>query len=108
MGWQELGQTLSERLRQVGSQTNIWVNTDGRSVHWLHVRLDSRPKYYRHSPYADPDYGTTFVEDDESLEMLRDGRRAVIAGCDRGAGSGSRHRRRRSRDWPRVRSLLPN
>jgi len=24
---------------------------------WLHVRIDSRPKYYRHRPYAEPDVG---------------------------------------------------
>ncbi len=28
-----------------------WVSTAGMGVPWLHVRLDSRPKYYRHAPY---------------------------------------------------------
>jgi hypothetical protein len=28
-----------------------WLSTAGHGVHWLHVRIDSRPKYYRHNPY---------------------------------------------------------
>ncbi len=24
----------------------------GLGVAWLHIRLDDRPKYYRHAPYA--------------------------------------------------------
>lgn len=30
----------------------LWVSTAGMGVYWLHVRLDSRPKYYRHKPYT--------------------------------------------------------
>ena len=29
-----------------------WVSTAGGGVFWLHLRLDSRPKYYQHRPYA--------------------------------------------------------
>ena len=29
----------------------LWLNTSGLGVHWLHVRLDSRPKYYTYAPY---------------------------------------------------------
>jgi hypothetical protein len=29
----------------------LWVSTSGLGVHWLHVRLDTRPKYYHHEPY---------------------------------------------------------
>ncbi|WP_391540805.1 DUF6940 family protein [Halomicronema hongdechloris] len=28
-----------------------WVNASGLGVAWLHVRLDTRPKYYQHEPY---------------------------------------------------------
>ncbi len=28
-----------------------WVSTAGLGVHWLHVRLDMRPKYYSYEPY---------------------------------------------------------
>jgi hypothetical protein len=44
-----LAQTIDARLkRQDGS---IWVSTAGLGAPWLHVRLDARPKYYRHDPY---------------------------------------------------------
>jgi hypothetical protein len=29
----------------------LWVSTSGLGVYWLHVRLDSGPKYYSHRPY---------------------------------------------------------
>lgn len=29
----------------------VWLSTAGLGVPWVHVRLDSRPKYYRHGPY---------------------------------------------------------
>ncbi|MCT4630980.1 hypothetical protein [Winogradskyella sp.] len=28
-----------------------WLSTSGLGVHWLHVRIDSRPKYYQYSDY---------------------------------------------------------
>jgi hypothetical protein len=30
----------------------LWVSTAGGGVAWLHVRIERRPKYYRHRPYA--------------------------------------------------------
>lgn len=33
-------------------QAVLWLSTSGLGVHWLHVRLDRRPKYYQHRPYA--------------------------------------------------------
>ncbi len=33
------------------SDRRLWVSTAGLGVPWLHVRLDSRPKYYQHEPY---------------------------------------------------------
>jgi len=35
---------------QIGSKP-VWLSTAGGGVAWLHVRLDSRPKYYGHNPY---------------------------------------------------------
>lgn len=32
----------------------LWLSTAGGGVPWLHVRLDRRPKYYRHPPYRRP------------------------------------------------------
>jgi hypothetical protein len=39
-----------EALARVSAKP-LWVSTAGMGVAWLHVRLDSRPKYYRHAPY---------------------------------------------------------
>ncbi len=30
-----------------------WLNTSGLGVPWLHVRIDSRPKYITYRPYRD-------------------------------------------------------
>jgi len=46
--WKVVGQQVSDRL----PQSPIWLNTAGGGVAWLHLRLDSQPKYYRHLPYA--------------------------------------------------------
>lgn len=29
----------------------FWVSTAGLGVAWVHIRIDSRPKYYRYAPY---------------------------------------------------------
>lgn len=31
--------------------TMVWLSTSGGGVPWLHVRLDTRPKYYSYAPY---------------------------------------------------------
>jgi hypothetical protein len=46
--WRTVAQALDERL----ADAPLWLSTAGLGVAWLHVRLDSRPKYYRHRPYA--------------------------------------------------------
>ncbi len=33
------------------SERPLWISTAGMGIYWLHLRLDSRPKYYRHAPY---------------------------------------------------------
>jgi hypothetical protein len=45
--WKSVGQAMVTRL----SSEPVWLNTAGAGVSWLHVRLDSRPKYYRYLPY---------------------------------------------------------
>jgi hypothetical protein len=37
-------------MARVSSRT-VWLSTAGLGVSWLHVRLDSRPKYYNYQPY---------------------------------------------------------
>jgi len=36
--------------RRVGDHP-VWVSTSGLGVYWLHIRLDSVPKYYTYEPY---------------------------------------------------------
>ncbi len=48
---QELFKTLGETLEQHLNEQPVWVSTSGLGVFWLHVRLDSRPKYYSFQPY---------------------------------------------------------
>lgn len=45
--WQR---TAQEMLRSIGDRP-VWLSTAGGGVAWLHMRLDSRPKYYSHAPY---------------------------------------------------------
>ncbi len=45
--WRTVGQTLETLL----SIRPRWVSTAGDGVAWLHIRLDTRPKFYRYSPY---------------------------------------------------------
>jgi hypothetical protein len=45
--WEVVGKATMARI----NDTPIWLNTAGGGVAWLHVRLDSRPKYYLHGPY---------------------------------------------------------
>ncbi len=44
---QTIAQTFSSKL----SDKLFWLNTAGGGVDWLHIRFDSRPKYYAHQPY---------------------------------------------------------
>ena len=45
--WTLVGATLE---RQLGAQP-VWLSTSGLGIYWLHIRLDSKPKYYTHEPY---------------------------------------------------------
>ena len=42
--------TAEEMLRSIGERP-VWLSTAGGGVAWLHIRLDSRPKYYSYAPY---------------------------------------------------------
>ena len=46
--WQRTGEAVTARL----SDQPLWVSTSGLGVYWLHVRLDSYPKYYTYHPYT--------------------------------------------------------
>ena len=45
--WQKVGEMMARKI----SDAPIWLNTAGAGVPWLHVRLDSRPKYYGYQLY---------------------------------------------------------
>lgn len=44
-----LGAAVERWLRE--RRTRVWVSTAGLGVPWLHVRLDSRPKYFKWAAY---------------------------------------------------------
>ncbi len=45
--WHTAAATLQQRL----GQRPVWLSTAGLGVAWLHLRLDSIPKYYSYNPY---------------------------------------------------------
>jgi hypothetical protein len=45
---------IGEAIAQWSGPQPPWVSTAGLGVPWLHARLDSRPKYFRHAPYRPP------------------------------------------------------
>ncbi len=45
--WEAVGLALESRI----GPRPLWLSTAGHGVAWLHVRLDSRPKYYQHAAY---------------------------------------------------------
>jgi hypothetical protein len=46
--WHAVGDAVGARM---GTRP-MWLSTAGHGVAWLHVRLDSSPKYYRHREYT--------------------------------------------------------
>jgi hypothetical protein len=48
--WEAVGAAMRARL----GANPVWLSTAGMGVAWLHVRLDSVPKYYGFEPYKDP------------------------------------------------------
>lgn len=46
--WTEVGRVVLASIKA----EPIWVNTAGAGVPWLHVRVDTRPKYYHYRPYT--------------------------------------------------------
>ncbi|MCH2085483.1 MAG: hypothetical protein MK226_24080 [Saprospiraceae bacterium] len=43
-------------LEEIENQKLIWLNTAGLGVVWLHIRMDTRPKYYKTTRYKEPDF----------------------------------------------------
>ena len=49
--WMRLGLALRDTLTERAARPT-WISTEGSGVSWLHVRLDTTPKYYHHKPYT--------------------------------------------------------
>lgn len=49
--WKTVGRVMQDRLGDRPIDQPIWLSTAGMGVSWLHVRLDSRPKYYGYTPF---------------------------------------------------------
>lgn len=47
--WRVVAAAMEARLGTAAT----WLSTAGMGVSWLHVRLDSRPKYYGFAPYRE-------------------------------------------------------
>lgn len=45
--WPSVEHAMQARI----GQAPVWLNTAGGGVPWLHLRIDSRPKYYTFEPY---------------------------------------------------------
>lgn len=45
--WNEVGSQIEKNM----GENSLWVSTSGSGVAWLHMRLDSFPKYYTYYPY---------------------------------------------------------
>jgi len=49
--WSRVGSEALNHWRRRPRGEKVWMSTSGLGVYWLHLRLDSRPKYYTHGPY---------------------------------------------------------
>ena len=47
--WRAVGQAVERWFTDTPDP--VWVSTSGTGVFWLHVRLDSRPKYITYEPF---------------------------------------------------------
>ena len=48
--WQKVGVTGLDLMKKDPGKP-IWMSTSGRGVSWLHLRFDTRPKYYQYEAY---------------------------------------------------------
>lgn len=49
---QALWKVTAHQIKLRLSEENTWLSVAGGGISWLHIRLDSRPKYYRYMPYT--------------------------------------------------------
>lgn len=51
--FEAIGKAMKTELKE---GRPIWLSTAGLGVIWLHIRLDTTPKYYKTKTYKDPDF----------------------------------------------------
>ena len=51
--WKLTADTVLDKLSSSAADNAFWLSTSGLGVSWLHVRLDSWPKYYQYGPYKE-------------------------------------------------------
>jgi hypothetical protein len=49
---QDLWQLTANTYRERWKEQPVWLSTEGSGVAWLHMRLDSQPKYYHYKQFA--------------------------------------------------------
>eukprot|EP00055_Hartaetosiga_balthica_P007242 m.24564 g.24564 ORF g.24564 m.24564 type:complete len:282 (-) comp5670_c0_seq1:902-1747(-) len=49
--WSVVGASVMRTVSSLPKSTPVWVSTSGLGVFWLHMRLDSNPKYYTFKEY---------------------------------------------------------
>ena len=50
--WKTSARVMKEQVNKKSDKNPTWMSTSGLGVYWLHLRLDSRPKYYTFKPYT--------------------------------------------------------
>lgn len=48
---EQFWKTVGEEYEALIGDVPRWLSTSGLGVYWLHVRVDTRPKYYQYQPY---------------------------------------------------------
>jgi len=51
--FRRLGEKITEEIEK---QELIWLNTAGLGVIWVHIRMDTKPKYYKTKKYKDSEF----------------------------------------------------
>lgn len=51
--WQEVSHVMRQQLYEK-ENAPLWLSTAGHGVSWLHVRVDTYPKYYTYAPFREP------------------------------------------------------
>ncbi len=49
--WEIISKSVNNMLSQSDSNKFYWLSTSGLGVSWLHIRIDSQPKYYNYKLY---------------------------------------------------------